>query len=238
MSAAAIITARGGSKRIPHKNIKDFNGRPIIAYSIEAALGSGIFEEVMVSTDDKLIAETAERFGAKVPFLRSAENSNDHATTADAVAEVVESYRQIGRSFDDVCILYPTAPFITAERLRDSYRRYQASGADALIPLVAFSYPPQRAFIMEEGEGKTMGGAARIRYKWQEFEDARSQDLEKFYHDAGQFYFVRADIPGRLHTVVPENTTAVILDEMEVQDIDNETDWKLAELKWRMRSEG
>lgn len=239
MAAVAIITARGGSKRIPRKNIKDFNGRPIIAYSIEAALQSGVFEEVMVSTDDPEIAEIAKGCGAQVPFLRSAGNSDDHATTADVIAEVMDRYTGEGRRFDDVCILYPTAPFITAERLKDSYERYLRSGADALIPVVAFSYPPQRGFVMADPAADPVSPeGGRIRYRWPEYRNARSQDLERFYHDAGQFYFVKADIPGRLHTVVPENTTAVVLDEMEVQDIDNETDWKLAELKWRMRSEG
>ncbi|MBR5116561.1 MAG: pseudaminic acid cytidylyltransferase [Lachnospiraceae bacterium] len=236
MSAVAIITARGGSKRIPRKNIKDFNGRPIIAYSIEAALASGVFVEVMVSTDDPEIAEIAKRYGANVPFLRSAENADDHATTADVIAEVVDEYAKRGQVFTDICILYPTAPFITADRLKDSYQRYLRAGADALIPMVAFSFPPQRAFVMADASADPEN-TGRICYKWPEYQDARSQDLERFYHDAGQFYFVRADIPGRLHTVVPENTIAVVLDEMEVQDIDNETDWKLAELKWRIRSE-
>ena len=118
MKSVAIITARGGSKRIPHKNIKEFCGKPIIAYSIEAALKAGCFDEVMVSTDDEKIAEIAEMYGAKVPFMRSKENSDDFASTRDVIFEVLKQYEEEGQVFDCVCCIYPTAPFITAESLR------------------------------------------------------------------------------------------------------------------------
>ena len=122
MSCLAIITARGGSKRIPKKNIKEFCGKPIIAYSIEAALNSGIFDEVMVSTDSAEIAEIAIQFGAKVPFMRSADNSNDFATTNDVLCEVVNDYKEKhNKSFDFVCCLYPTAPFVTATKLKKTF---------------------------------------------------------------------------------------------------------------------
>ena len=117
-SSIAIITARGGSKRIPRKNIKEFCGKPIITYSIEAALHSGLFTEVMVSTDDEEIARIAEQAGAKVPFMRSGENAGDYASTDDVLLEVLDRYRKQGREFETFCCLYPTAPFVTAEKLQ------------------------------------------------------------------------------------------------------------------------
>lgn len=225
MSSVAIITARGGSKRIPHKNIKDFLGKPIIAYSIKAALESGCFDEVMVSTDDVKIAEIAKEYGAKVPFFRSAENSDDFSTTRDVVKEVLKQYGEQGRSFDYACCIYPTAPFITPQRLRESMKLLEEKQADSVFPVVQFSFPPQRSIILEEGKAA---------FKWPEFALARSQDLEPFYHDCGQFYCMNVKAFGEQELLVMKNTYPVVLDEMEVQDIDNETDWKLAELKYRL----
>ena len=136
MSLIAIITARGGSKRIPKKNIKDFLGRPIIAYSIEAALQSGIFDEVMVSTDSREIASIAEQYGAEVPFMRSDATSNDRAITAEVLKEVIENYSARGKTFDFFCCIYPTAPFVSAERLREANGILLKEGADALLPVV------------------------------------------------------------------------------------------------------
>lgn len=225
MSSVAIITARGGSKRIPHKNIKDFLGKPIIAYSIKAALESGCFDEVMVSTDDVKIAEIAKEYGAKVPFFRSAENSDDFSTTRDVVKEVLKQYGEQGRNFDYACCIYPTAPFITPQRLRESMKLLEEKQADSVFPVVQFSFPPQRSIILEEGKAA---------FKWPEFALARSQDLEPFYHDCGQFYCMNVKAFGEQELLVMKNTYPVVLDEMEVQDIDNETDWKLAELKYRL----
>lgn len=145
MKNLAIITARGGSKRIPRKNIRNFLGKPIIAYSIEAALRSGAFEEVMVSTDDDEIAEISLEFGAKVPFKRSAETSNDTATTTDVIIEVLEEYKKRGMNFDYACCLYPTAPFVRPESLKEGLEAMLREGSDAAIPVVKFSYPIQRA---------------------------------------------------------------------------------------------
>src|SRR5256885_10393887 len=145
MSAVAIITARGGSKRIPRKNIRPFLGRPIITYSIEAALRSELFDEVMVSTDDDEIAEVAVLNGAAVPFRRSAEMSNDYATTAEVLREVLGRYHENGRDFDYACCIYPTAPFVSAERLDKAYARLTQSGADSVIPVTRFSFPIWRA---------------------------------------------------------------------------------------------
>lgn len=226
-----IITARGGSKRIPRKNIKDFCGKPIIAYSICAALESGIFNEVMVSTDDQEIADVAMQYGAKVPFLRSEKNSDDYATTADVLAEVLAEYKKQGKSFVTMCCVYPTAPFITAEKLRAAYKMFIDSEAEMLEPVVAYSYPPQRSFLLRDGN---------LVYQWPEYVRTRSQDLESWYHDAGQFYFydvntfsksfeVDQDKGGYTLSAVP-----FVLDEIEVQDIDNLSDWEIAEAKFRL----
>lgn len=225
MSRLAIITARGGSKRIPRKNIKEFNGEPIIAYSIRAALQSGLFDTVMVSTDDEEIAEISKRYGAEIPFYRSAYTAGDHATTNDVLLEVLEEYERRGQSFDVAACLYPTAPFVTAEKLRDGVRQLEASDADTLIPVVAFSYPPQRAMVVEND---------RLVFKYPEYLDSRSQDLQPHYHDAGQFYIFRTEAFRRNRRLMVGNILPMIVSEMEVQDIDNETDWKLAEIKYGM----
>ncbi len=146
----AIITARGGSKRIPRKNIKDFLGKPIMAYSIEAALSSGLFDTVMVSTEDEEIAEISRKYGAEVPFFRSEKTAGDFATTNDVLLEVIAEYEKRGQSFEIGACLYPTAPFVTADKLKDAMGKFLKSGADTLIPVVPFSYPPQRAMVVEK----------------------------------------------------------------------------------------
>lgn len=218
----AIITARGGSKRIPRKNIKDFCGKPILAYSIEAARTSNLFDEVMVSTDDDEIAEVAERYGAKVPFRRSEAASDDYATTSDVLHEVIEEYKKRGRIFDWLCCIYPTAPFVVAEKLIKSFAYLQEKKADALTPVVKFSYPPQRCFVIDNGY---------LHYKWPEYSRTRSQDLEPYYHDVGQYYFMRVQpfMDGTSSPAIP-----FIVDEQEVQDIDTLNDWEIAEMKYRL----
>ena len=223
----AIITARGGSKRIPRKNIKEFCGKPIIAYSIEAALQSGIFDEVMVSTEDEEIKEIALRSGAQVPFMRSEATSNDVASTYEVLLEVIKEYQKLGQTFDYVCCIYPTAPFITAAKLQESLNKLKETNADTVLPVVAFSFPPQRCFIINNGNAE---------FKWPENRLVRSQDLEKWYHDCGQYYFVRTDRFLETHNLIMEHTVPIIVDEMEVQDIDNYEDWELAELKYKMRN--
>lgn len=227
--AIAIITARGGSKRIPQKNIKEFCGKPIIAYSIEAAINSGIFDEVMVSTDSMEIAKIAIKYGAKVPFMRSEANSSDYATTSDVLAEVIDEYRKRGREFDYMACLYPTAPFITPEKLKNAMEMLIEQDGLMAMPVVQFSYPPQRGYIMEND---------KLNMKYMENAEKRSQDFEKIYHDAGQFYLVQMkgywDNNGRIYRGI----TPIIVDEMEVQDIDNETDWKIAEIKYNFMING
>ena len=225
MSNLAIITARGGSKRIPRKNIKDFCGKPIIYYSIKAALESGIFSEVMVSTDDQEIADYALQCGAKVPFMRSAATANDYATTAEVLLEVLAEYKIRGREFDISCCIYPTAPFITAEKLKISYKKLVEKQADSILPVVRFSFPPQRAFIIKN---------SKLCYKWPENRNTRSQDLEPFFHDSGQFYMFRVNRFLEIKNLIMENTLSYEVSELEVQDIDNIEDWKLAEIKYQI----
>ncbi len=222
----AIITARGGSKRIPHKNIKEFCGKPIIQYSIEAANESGIFDEVMVSTDDEEIKKVAEACGGKVPFMRSEETAHDMAMTHEVVLEVLEEYRKRGQEFEYVCCIYPTAPFITPEKLIESKKKLEETGADGVVPIVAFSFPPQRAFVLRDGNVTFHSPENRL---------VRSQDLEKWYHDCGQYYFMRVSAFMESHNLIMDHTVPIIVDEMEVQDIDNYEDWELAEMKYKMR---
>lgn len=223
MKQIAIITARGGSKRIPRKNIKNFCGKPILCYSIEAALQAGIFDEVMVSTDDVEIAQIARKAGANVPFMRSAETSNDFATTRDVLVEVVKRYEERGVLFDNICCIYPTAPFITADKLRAAMKLHVEREADSVCPVVRFSFPPQRCYVIEDDA---------LHYKWPEHILTRSQDLEPFYHDCGQFYtYTREAIMHKERTQWRE--LPLVLSELEVQDIDNEEDWEIAELKYQ-----
>ena len=225
MSAIAIITARGGSKRIPHKNIKPFLGKPIIQYSIEAALKSGVFEEVMVSTDDEKIARIAKECGALVPFFRSKENSDDFSTTADVIREVLKAYEDRDRKFDYACCIYPTAPFLTAETLKDAMEVLREKKADSVIPVVKFSFPPQRAVVVRDGA---------IKMNMPEYALARSQDLEPWYHDCGQFYCLDVESFYKQGSLVMENTYPYFQDEMNVQDIDTLEDWEMAEMKMRL----
>ena len=221
----ALITARGGSKRIPKKNIREFCGKPILCYSIEAALASGVFDEVMLSTDSEEIAEVARKAGAKVPFYRSDETAGDYATTAQVVEEVLSQYEERGIYFDYVCVIYPTAPFITAEKLQDSMARLENTGADTVSPVVRFSYPPQRGFVIEDGI---------THLKWPQYRTARSQDLEPFYHDCGQFYCLRVDSFLKQRQIFMEHMVSIEMPESQVQDIDTLEDWKIAELKYKL----
>ncbi len=222
----AIITARGGSKRIPRKNIREFCDKPIIAYSIEAAIASGVFDEVMVSTDDEEIAEIAKKYGAKVPFMRSAETSNDFATTSDVIKEVLSRYKDMGKEFEYTCCIYPTAPFVTAGKLKEALSIMKKKNPIEVMPVVAFSFPPLRSFVVDE--------SGNLKYKYPEYMLSRSQDLEPQYHDAGQFYVYNTkkylEMDGRIYSdIMP-----IIVSETEVQDIDNEDDWKIAELKYKI----
>ena len=225
MNRIAIITARGGSKRIPKKNIKDFCGKPIIAYAIEAAIESGVFEEVMVSTDSMEIAEIAKGYGAEIPFMRSEYTAGDYATTADVIMEVLDQYDKMGKKFDTAVCIYPTAPFVTAEKLKQATDNLEKSNAYEVIPIVPFSYPPQRGYIMDENN---------IKLKYPEYMDSRSQDLEKIYHDAGQFYCLDVQKFIELKGKIKDHIRPYVVSELEVQDIDTIEDWRIAEIKYRI----
>lgn len=227
-NAIAIITARGGSKRIPRKNVKEFCGKPMLQYSIEAALSSGIFDEVMVSTDDEEIAQVAKAAGANIPFMRSEKTSNDYATTADVLMEVIEEYKKLGQEYAYTCCIYPTAPFITAEKLQKAFSIIKEQNAAQLKPVIAYSFPPQRCEVVRDG---------KLEMLHPEHRNTRSQDLEPYYHDCGQFYFYDTKELIKGNGIIVENVIPMVLSELEVQDIDNETDWKLAEIKYKMMVE-
>jgi N-acylneuraminate cytidylyltransferase len=226
--SVAIITARGGSKRIPRKNIKEFLHKPIIAYSIAAALDARCFDEVMVSTDDREIADVARLCGAKIPFFRSAATSNDYATTADVLVEVLNEYLARDEEFAYACCIYPTAPFVTAEKLKRGHDLLRSTGADSAVPVVRFGYPIQRALKIEEGCLKMI---------WPEHQNSRSQDLMPAYHDCGQFYWIRTQSFLLQKRLFAEHTVPIEVPESEVQDIDTDEDWKIAEMKYRILME-
>ncbi|HTA63657.1 MAG TPA: pseudaminic acid cytidylyltransferase [Bacteroidia bacterium] len=223
MRAIAIITARGGSKRIPKKNIKFFLGKPIIQYSIEAALASKCFDEVMVSTDDDEIMAIAIKCGAKVPFLRSKKNADDFSTTTDVLVEVLNEYKKKGAEFKYACCLYPTAPFVTSDKLKDAFEKLASKNASSVIPIVKFSSPILRS-LKTEGEF--------IKLNWPEHLNSRSQDLPPSFHDAGQFYFFNVSDFLQSKKLFADKTIGIEMPELEVQDIDIEEDWKLAEIKY------
>lgn len=225
MSMLAIITARGGSKRIPKKNIKAFAGKPIIHYAIEAALNSGIFDEVMVSTDSEEIAQIARQAGANIPFMRSEKTANDFATTRDVLLEVLERYAEQGKHFEQICCIYPTNPFITGEKLRQAGEAFAASGADGMTPVVPFSFPPQRGFYICDN---------KLQWVQPECASARSQDLPKIYHDVGQFYFYNVEAYCRPDFGTNSNVMPFVISEKEAQDIDTQEDWEMAEIKFEL----
>jgi len=227
MSDLCIIPARGGSKRIPKKNIKPFLGKPIIAYSIEVAIQSNLFSEVMVSTDCQETAEIALKYGATVPFMRSEENSNDFATTFDVIEEVIAKYRLNNQEFDNLCCIYPCSPFVNDKILRNAKFKLDNEDLTSVYPILPFSFPIQRSLKIVKN---------KIQMFNSDFSLTRSQDLESAYHDAGQFYWANTKnllISKNFNT---NNTGYVIISEMEGQDIDTLTDWKLAELKYQLNS--
>lgn len=222
-----VIPARGGSKRIPRKNIKDFNGRPIIAYSIEAALNSNLFDVVMVSTEDEEIAEISRQFGAEVPFIRSKKNADDFSGPGDVIAEVLSNYREIEKEFDIACCIYATSPLIKPSRLIQGYKLLvESDGAlDVVFPVGKYNSPIWRSFRMENDFAVSMN--------FPEFEKSRSQDLIHSYYDAGQFYWFYPNKMMELNNknVFGTNKGAIVLDDIEVQDIDQMDDWEIAEFK-------
>jgi N-acylneuraminate cytidylyltransferase len=226
VSSLAIIPARGGSKRIPRKNVRPFCGKPIISYPIEAALGSGLFEDVMVSTDDREIADVGELAGASVPFLRSEKTADDNATLADVVEETLSMYRARGKRYDTVCCILATAPLVSARDLVASFETFAKENYDSLIPVVRFGYPVFRALKIDGG---------KVSMIWPENQNARSQDLPTAYHDSGSFYWIRCSSFQEQKTFFMKNTGGLEIPEFAAQDIDTEDDWKLAEMKFELR---
>lgn len=223
MKTVAIIPARGGSKRIPEKNIRDFCGKPIIAYSIEAALETGIFDEVMVSTDSQKIADTACGYGAAVPFMRSTETSDDMASTDDVLREVLGWYQDKGMEVETACCIYPTAPFVTAGILKHAVRMLDDPGIDCVMPVAEFSFSPQRGMRIKDGLLEVLS-----KEDWKK----RSQDLERIVHDCGQFYVFRVKNYLERREFVSNRTVPILVPDIWQQDIDNESDWEIAEMKY------
>ena len=217
-----IIPARGGSKRISRKNVKPFLGKPMLAYSIRTAQESRLFDEIMVSTDDEEIAEVARQYGAKIPFMRSAEMASDYATTADVLKEVIEKYKELGQEFQNFCCFYATAPLVQNKDVVAAFERLQQSDFTCVYPVVQFSYPIWRCLDLAEDGTMTR--------HWPKYENSRSQDLPKEYHDTGTFYWYKTEewLAGHM------KVGGIEVSEIAIQDIDTETDWKLAEMKYRL----
>jgi N-acylneuraminate cytidylyltransferase len=225
MANLCIIPARGGSKRIPRKNIKIFLGKPMISYAIDTAIQSGLFDEIMVSTEDEEIAETAMSFGASIPFLRSKNNADDYATTAQVIEEVIHVYSNSGKYFDHICCMYPCTPLVQPEYLMASYNILLEKNVDSVIPVVAYDYPIQRALKTEDGF---------IRFFNPEYALTRSQDLEKSFHDAGQFYWLKTKMFLEKTKILTDHSGYYEMSSFDCQDIDTENDWKMAEIKYKM----
>lgn len=228
MAILAIIPARGGSKRIPRKNIKNFLGKPIIAYSIQAALDSGVFDEVMVSTDDEEIAEIARQYGAKVPFMRSEFAASDTAVDKDVLFEVLGEYQKRGQNFDYLVEIYPCAPFVTPQKLRDMVKMLQENDIDSVLPVCIYSNAPQRSLVMRDGKLKRL---------YPQYEHARSQDMESIYYECGQCWGL--NVKKYLNNPDDLEHLPFLIPEGDFQDVDTVEDWELAEFKYQyMQSKG
>ncbi len=231
MTKIAIIPARGGSKRIPKKNIKLFLGKPIIAYAIEAAINCELFDHVIVSTDSPEIADIAKKFGAEVPFLRSAENASDFATTFDVIEEVCNWWKKHkDTSLKYACCIYPTAPFVSSTLLNAAYTKLVDNSFDSVFPVIKYGFPIQRAL-------KIIDTKEKVSLLQPEHLNTRSQDLESAYHDSGQFYFFNVENVLKHKKIWTGNTGAIKINELDAQDIDTETDWKIAEIKYKLKNE-
>lgn len=230
MKSIAIIPARGGSKRIPRKNIKEFCGKPMIAWSIETALQSGLFEKVVVSTDDEEIAAIAQNYGATVPFQRPKHLANDHAATLPVMRHAVEWHLNQGLELEAVCCIYPTAPFLQAHYLKESLKLLEGEQVDFCFSATSFESSIFRALKIDAQNNVSMF--------WPENEAKRSQDFPEAYHDAGQFYWGRPKAWMEKDSIFSSNSKAVLLPSHLVQDIDYPEDWKNAELKFQSLTMG
>lgn len=225
-----IIPARGGSRRIPQKNVKLFFGKPIISYPIKAALAANCFSKVFVSTDDKKIAEVAKKYGAVVPFMRSKKNSGDFATLAQVVQEVICELKKRSEDFDFICCILPTAVFATPSKILEGKMKIEADKKiNSVISITRFSYPIQRAFKIENG---------KIKFLFKTAQGRRSQDFIVAYHDAGQFYWLRSDqfVKNKCKRLTDRRADFVEFLDSQVQDVDTLEDWKIAEIKYHRLS--
>ena len=221
----AIIPARGGSKRIPRKNIKEFHGLPLIAYSIKTALDSKLFDKVIVSTDDEEIASIAKEYGADVPYLRPKELSDDFATTGDVINYVVEKERNLGMDIEYVCTIYATAPLLQSKYLVDGYNQLSNSNAKNSFSVTSMPFPIQRTFKITQEN--------RCEMFYPQYANTRSQDLEEAYQDAGQFYWNKLSKNSN-EVMFGKDSIPIVLPRYLVQDIDTLEDWKQAELMYEV----
>jgi len=224
MQKLLIIPARSGSKRIPNKNFKDFLGKPLISYVINSAIESRLFDEVMVSTNSKVYAKTAQKLGAQVPFLRSDKNSDDFATTADVLREVIDSYKRISKEFDTICCIYPTAVLLKMASVEIGFEKLIKNKFDSVLSVKKYSHPIERALVTENG---------KIRFFDSNQTNIRTQDLIDKYYDAGQFYWLKTNQFLETGKIISPNSSFVLLEDFEAQDIDEPDQWKLAEMKYR-----
>jgi N-acylneuraminate cytidylyltransferase len=222
----AVIPARGGSKRIPRKNIKLFHGKPMIAYSIECALQSGFFDEVIVSTDDDEIAEVARTYGAEVPFMRPAELATDHAGTIPVIAHAAKWFENAGKPPDAVCCLYATAPFVQKSDLKKGLEILQSGNWQYVFSATSFGFPIFRGFK------HNYDGSVEMFFP--EYFETRSQDLPESFHDAGQFYWGRPEAWIGNKRIFDHWSNIVILPRWRVQDIDCIEDWERAEILMKL----
>jgi N-acylneuraminate cytidylyltransferase len=224
----AVIPARGGSKRIPRKNIKNFLGKPIIAYPIKAALNSGLFDKVIVSTDDKEIAEVAKKYGAEVPYIRPSNISDDYTGTNAVVRHAIQWFLEQGETVEYACCIYATAPFLQPKYIQEGFNNIQKGGLDFSFSVTTFAFPVQRSLRIKDN------GIEPI---WSEFILERSQDLEEAYHDAGQFYWGASEAFTDEHDLFSSKSRPVIIPRYLTQDIDTLEDWKYAESMFRVLTE-
>jgi pseudaminic acid cytidylyltransferase len=224
----AIIPARGGSKRIPKKNIRNFLGKPIIYYSIEAAKKSGLFDRIIVSTDNYTIAKIALKYGAEVPFIRPESLSNDHASTHSVMRHAVEWFQEFQKNDEKqyYCCIYPTAPLLLEGDLVEGYKKINTGDWDMVFSATKFSYPVFRSFCMADNGG--------VKMIFPEYYKSRSQDLPGSYHDAGMFYWASADVWLSNNIAFSTSSTIIELPEWRVQDIDTLDDWIHAENKYKL----
>jgi pseudaminic acid cytidylyltransferase len=227
MKRLAIIPARGGSKRIPGKNIITFFDKPIISYPLQVCLNSNLFDEVMVSTDDDQIAKISIEYGAKVPSRRTEQNSSDTASTADVISEVLEFYAGQGLVFESVCCIYPTSIFVDQEMLVEASKRLESHSCDSVVSITKFTYPVQRALYKRNNLVGFINPENALK---------RSQDFEVFFHDAAQFYFFKTGSFLDSKALFSSQTQGIEIDPYLVQDIDTMDDLKIAEMKFRLKN--